>query len=813
MQKLFSCLAAGILFLVWSPGLFGAAPQVRPVFEDFSWTMETQHDLQIEADQMTAVDDGNRLHLSGNVRVSGTAMDIRSDEADLFIKEERSVFFGNVRAIDGKRVLLSERLELDQKAARVLIERAVILMKKEPLSGTTNQCATAAACESNGRNDLYLRGEKMERREERYQIDKVRFTTCDCSGEKPTWEIRASSADVLPNERVWMKWPIFYAKGLPVFVLPVAYLPLSQRRTGLLFPQVNYSGRDGVVLSDSLFVTLGSSADTTLSLDWFQDRGPRERLEFRIRPSATSSLETRLGFIQDHKAILASTTRSDGTIVTPDNTLRLSGELNAFADFSPQTALRASLHVYSDSDLVRDFRSDMAGRAAEEAPAQIAFWQRGAQALWAVDAVYHQDLRFGGEKMFSDQTPYAMKPSDTIHRLGAVSWALAPVSLTNFPLRFSLELEAVNYSSLGVAWRDWGTDGMFSKQLLATDTAQYKEYDGEADGRLGTGELRRAVRLMVEPTIDIPVRLGKSLEIEGRLFHRQFVYLPHGPRANDAQPSTRGLSYASVRAFSELTRSFGDQAQFGHLIAPFIQVAGAWPGLSTGDSLQFFDWRDRLQQHVVQFVGGFDTSLYRKGSLSTWSKIINVSLFQGVDLERGRLAQMTGSLKVDHAPVSFELVLGGDWQKHLLAEVDAILGLQLPGGHAVRIFYLFLPSFKDTESGQLLPLAERTQQEDGLPFGLTALPTRAIGDSLHLVDISGTLQLFDSLSINASANLDLIKKQINWYGGGIAYNSNCRCFGWALTIRMIRGQQYPDIFVWLDLGVLGSGGTGTNTAF
>jgi LPS-assembly protein len=690
-------------------------------------------------------------------------------------------------------------------------------MKKEPLSGTSNQCATAPACESSGLNDLYLGGDHMERQDGHYLIDKARFTTCDCRGGRPTWEIRASSADVLPNERAWMTWPIFYAKGLPVFILPAAYLPLSDRRTGLLFPQVNFSGRDGVVLSESLFVTLGRSADTTLSYDWFQDRGSRERVEFRVRPSETSDLVMRLGFLQDHKSSLATIIPSIPPVFFPTggppNKLRFSGDLNAFADFSPQTALRTSLHLYSDSSLVSDFRSDMAGRAVDDAPSQIAFWQRGAQTLFALDGTYYQDLRFGGEKMFSDKTVYDMKPSDTIHRLGAVTWALAPVSLTNFPLRLSLELETANFSSLGVSWRDWGMDGMPASQLSlppVTNLSTYETFDGEGNSRLGTGELRRAVRMMVKPTIDIPVRLGSFLEIEGQLFHRQFLYLPHGPLAPD--PFTRGLSYASLRASSELTRSFGDQNQFGHLISPFVQVAGAWPGLSSSVSPQFFDWQDRLTQHAVQLIGGFETSLYRNGWLG-WSKLINVSLWQGYDLERGRPAQMTGLIKVDQAPVSFDLVLGGDWEKHSLAEVDANLGLQLPGGHSVGISYLYLPSFKDTNSGTLLPLAERTQQEDGLPLGLAALPERAFGDSLHLIDLNGKLQIFESLSLNANANIDLFLKEVIWYGGGIAYNSTCRCFGLALTIRMLRGLKTPDVFLWLDLGVLGAGGTGSNTMF
>ena len=174
---------------------------------------------------------------------------------------------------------------------------------------------------------------------------------------------------------------------------------------------------------------------------------------------------------------------------------------------------------------------------------------------------------------------------------------------------------------------------------------------------------------------------------------------------------------------------------------------------------------------------------------------------------------MIGQLKLEQAPVTFELALGGDWQKHSIAEVESTITFQVRSGHALRVVYFYLPSVTDAASSQLVPLSERTQREDGLPFGLAPLPVRSVGDSLHVIDMGGKLQVLDSLALTAGTNIDLINRFVNWYGGGIAYNSNCRCFGCALTIRMVRGQSIPDVLLFIDLGFLGSGGFGTMNMF
>jgi LPS-assembly protein len=568
---------------------------------------------------------------------------------------------------------------------------------------------------------------------------------------------------------------VLYLKGIPVFLLPVAYLPLSERRTGFLFPQVNYSGRDGFVLSESLFITLGQSADTTLSLDWFEERGFRQRLEFRAAPSRRSRVEARFSYLKDEKDEFEH---------------RASGELDAWVRGASGGSLRAALRVYSDSDINRDFMSEMAGRAADDAPSAVVLEQRWPHAALWLDAVYHQDLRRGNIDLLSSEA------HDTIQRLGALSFSVAPVRLFDFPLELSLEAEIANLSSLSAAWRDWGVDGTPGNAS-----------EGEDDTLVGDGEIRRAFRFLLHPELRLPLFFGRVLRLDSRLSHRQVVYLPHGPQAPD--PSSRGTTFAGVGLSTELSRAWGDD--IGHTLAPWVETAGAFSGLASDGPLAYLDVRDRLMSDAFQLLFGLDSGFYRRRSAG-FSRFLHLRLMQAVDLRGSRLGQAAGALSLKVFPFDARLTAGYDWEQAKLAEVDSSIGLRDRRGDSLRVTYLYMPSHPD-DAGRPLPLAERAQREEGLLFGLGPDPLRALGETVHVIEGAGRLNVGWGLSLRAGANLNLREKKLSWYGGGIAYNSDCRCWGFSLTVRMLRGQDFPDIFFLLDLAYLGTAGVGTNTRF
>ena len=92
-----------------------------------------------------------------------------------------------------------------------------------------------------------------------------------------TWALRARSADVIPGDRAILTWPVLYVHAVPVLPLPWLYVPLGERQTGLLFPEIASTAATGFAFSQPLYVTLGEHADLTLSPGWAF--GPSRRRE------------------------------------------------------------------------------------------------------------------------------------------------------------------------------------------------------------------------------------------------------------------------------------------------------------------------------------------------------------------------------------------------------------------------------------------------------------------------------------------------------------------------------------------------------
>jgi hypothetical protein len=185
---------------------------------------------------------------------------------------------------------------------------------------------------------------------------------------------------------------------------------------------------------------------------------------------------------------------------------------------------------------------------------------------------------------------------------------------------------------------------------------------------------------------------------------------------------------------------------------------------------------------------------------------------QGVDVRSQSWRQLGGELRLELAPFSAHLLSGLDWPTRELAEVEAGLEFVDRRGDSARVDYLYLPSGPD-QSPWPLVLAERTQREDGLPAGLAPEAYRALGGGVHALQMIADANLGLGFRLSGGFNLDIDAPALNWYGGGVGYRSDCRCWSFSLTARMLRGQRYPDVFFLLDVATLGSAGGGTSTRF
>ena len=215
-------------------------------------------------------------------------------------------------------------------------------------------------------------------------------------------------------------------------------------------------------------------------------------------------------------------------------------------------------------------------------------------------------------------------------------------------------------------------------------------------------------------------------------------------------------------------------------------------------------------------LAGFDTGLYRADGRGGFVRFLGAWASQGMDLRSGgRVAQLSCGLELDLFPVHARMGAAHAWRQGSLAELDGSLRLYDRRGDSLRLSYLYLPSADDAE-GRPLPLSERTQREIGLLFGAQPLPLRGLGDGLHVLGINAALALHWGCRATGGVHLNLREtgiEMLNWYGAGLAYRSDCRCWGFSVSFRKLQGQKYPDVFFLLDLGLLGRAGGGTATRF
>jgi LPS-assembly protein len=115
------------------------------------------------------------------------------------------------------------------------------------------------------------------------ELLQVAYTTCP--PENQDWQLRAKriTLDLDRHRGVGYSTRIEF-KGVPILYLPWISFPLSdQRQTGLLFPTIGTSSRNGITLSAPWYWNIAPNRDLTLTPTLFAQRGVKLDTEFRIK--------------------------------------------------------------------------------------------------------------------------------------------------------------------------------------------------------------------------------------------------------------------------------------------------------------------------------------------------------------------------------------------------------------------------------------------------------------------------------------------------------------------------------------------------
>ena len=229
--------------------------------------------VELAADHLTYDAEAKAITVRGHCVLRTEKAVLRADEISYREADHRAVARGNVTLAMGLWVALADEIDVDVATLDATLQGALLVQKREA-GGMTPQALrdalraaeTPEAIRALGETVLAFRGRRIQRLgPNRFAVDGLAFTPCDCDLEKPSWRIEAARADVEPGERATLTWPVVSVYGVPVLFLPWAYLPLAERRSGLLVPRPDFTYLSGLALEQPLFLTLGESADVTFT--------------------------------------------------------------------------------------------------------------------------------------------------------------------------------------------------------------------------------------------------------------------------------------------------------------------------------------------------------------------------------------------------------------------------------------------------------------------------------------------------------------------------------------------------------------------
>jgi LPS-assembly protein len=725
-------------------------------------------DVQVAADKVTFVPSTGRVLLEGNARVRRGAVVLRARSA------EWDPATGEVRAAGG--VLLTDASRVvSADAIRVVLggsfeaEGVLAFVKDQPvdLAGV----ATAAEAGRTGTNRLSFQAPRLNGSADgRMRLVDARLTLCDCPGDAPpAWEITSSDADVVPGERAILTWPVlrvappFVDRTYPVFVFPWLYVPLGDRQSGLLVPLVGSTGASGFSLAQPIFLTLGRSADATLTPEYAFGRagsdvaagkpavrGPGLRLELRWAPAERSEGRAELAWIHDLDAEPGGEHGSRGALV-----------LTHGQRIGEATSLQAGLHLAGDPVWVRDTTPDVLGRAVPYRRSDVLVSHRRGAAVAEAVASYVQPL---DPVAVSTLAPWGTLGADrgVSSRFAAASATVVPEAVG--PVRLSGRIGAARFGPV---------------EREARDVAG-RPSSTRADARA---------------EVAVPLLLGRAASLAAFVRGAALAYAPEGA---DVTGTAWGVGGATLE--TEVSRRFGERR---HAIAPRLEWRAGTQ--AAGDPLRVpaYDHLDRSTAGLLSATPGQFQQL--RAAVETRletarATLLRAELGQDADLRAGRLGEAFASVAVAAGSVSADAGLrffptGRENPAppprissplDALSELRVAVAAQDARGDSVRAAYF---SVGPGGSGRLVAGLDPLFDDRPAPLEAAASATlaarAAVGGGVKL----GYEALFPGRAsyvptCEGSGERRVNALQVQQHAATVLWDSPCRCFRLTAVVRV-----------------------------
>jgi hypothetical protein len=535
--------------------------------------------------------------LEGHVLVTREAGVLHASRAR-FLHDANALYLeGPVLAVQGTEVATADGARIDLTSRSTELTLATLYVK----SVSTNALRALSdpkAARTLGRNAATLHaGRAVKQDDGSTVLGEVTLTPCDCAG-RPDYEI--DSPEVLvKGDRAYLSRPHIRFLGLRVPFLPLA-LPLEDRQSGMLAPQMGYASSTGVRFALPVYLTLGRSWDLTVTPGVFSGsfgsdhgadlasrdvRGPRLSAELRWAPVEGTRGELGIDAMKDFAAV-DSLAQQAGSQYPGEFASRAGRGFDGFrgtlrfADRSEILGFTfvAQGQLASDAMVVADTQPLQIDRYLDDLRSDLGGFRSFGPLVLGFDATYLQDLRVLGSLEYTgangaahtsnDRRLFGAEARATPTRLPSPFLQLLPQLLG--PFVFSTEASIVSVATFSPSAEEKAIGFGPSDLGSARPAAQINSASG--------ADLARAPTVRFDLAPKLSAALPDELPIRGKLVvgARADAWL----MADRAERNARRLQgLAGMEASVLLERDFG---AFRHTIEPQIFARALTPALLGG---------------------------------------------------------------------------------------------------------------------------------------------------------------------------------------------------------------------------------------
>ncbi len=445
--------------------------------------LDTPKEIQLDAERLVYAQDTGYTLAEGQVVIRGQGAVITADRLVYDKPNNVATAVGHVVGrLAGQGLwtvwadVVTFKIEGDA-VTEVFVLDGDVLAKEGVSEAQFFAAQDAATLRGLGKNTLRLKANHFVRERDGWRVEDISLTPCDCDVSKPTWSIDARASHIdWDNKRASLVAPTVRFFGVPILWLPWLSIPLTPRASGLLFPKVGFTALSGFAYEQPIFVTLGRSADVTVTPGYvagstgpFGIAGPRLGLEFRYAPAAQTLGQLSFNVLYDlRKARDAfDATREAQSI----RGLRGDAAWTHRQQLGPRFSLLSDVRAHSDGYWQRDTTTDVVARENGALKSTVSLGFRSDMLLASVSATAFQDLRYGYD-LFG-RTPRlegSLAPvfaPAVIGKLPALSLWLPTLRLSKF-VSVSADFELARFAA---PFGPGGDEGVSANGGLATDEA------------------------------------------------------------------------------------------------------------------------------------------------------------------------------------------------------------------------------------------------------------------------------------------------------------------------------------------------------